>query len=94
MRLNAKDRRKANKRLFKLDTFQASEFAAWDAVTAILNEHSLFVPGMVWVPKSGSLRVELTAKQDDETTMIGNSFLIFQTHAFPTGRVELNVFLS
>jgi len=94
MRLKAKTRKAINSKLFALDNFQADVSAAWDSVVAIVESAGLHVPGMVWVAPTSDLRLQLTEGQDNEFGEIENSFLIFQTYPFPSGRVELNVYLS
>lgn len=94
-RLLSKTRSKINRKLTALPTYHETPGLALSAVLEVLEPFGLWV-GMVWVPKTGTIRVTVMAGQPDtaEETEVSNSLLILQTHEMPSGRVELTSYMS
>lgn len=94
-KLASKIRHKVNKGLHGLPTYHDSPGLALAAVGEVLETEGLWF-GMVWVPKTGTVRVTvMTGKPDtSEEREVSNSLLIVQTHEMPSGRVELTSYLS
>ena len=94
-KLLSKTRNKINRQLTKLPTYHESPGLALAAVEEVLEPHGLWM-GMVWAPKTGTVRVTLMTGQSgtNEEREIENSLLIFQTHEMPSGRVELTTYMS
>ena len=94
-RVDSKTRSKINRRLMSLPTYHETPGLALAAVLEVLEAFGLWV-GMVWVPKTGTVRVTTMTGQPDtsEEREVDNSLLILQTHEMPSGRVELTSYMS
>jgi len=95
MRINRKSRNRVNRGISKLPVFHETPGLALSAVTSVMETEGLWI-GMVWVPKSGTIRVPVMQGNPDtsDDQEISNSFLIVQTHEMPSGRIELTSYLS
>lgn len=94
MRLNAKIRRKFNRKLSDLPTYHETVGLALASVLAVLEPAGLsFAP--VFVPKTGRVTLPLLEGDDESEREIENSVLVIQTHEMTrSGRIELTTYLS
>ncbi len=89
VKLNSKTRRALNRSLGKLGLrFHETPGLALAAILEVLEEAGLAF-GMLFQPKTGTTR---SIVRQGEVELY--SLLVVQTHEMPSGRVELNTYLS